>query len=743
MLSQVRESDAGTKYFFQDGAKMRVIFFLAVAMLPLLCSNSVELYSLWNVGKEEVARFLGKQKPIPILFDDANGCFSRNDMETVKEWVLGEGDANSQYGNGLTLLRLSIYHKKPEMAVWLIEHGADINYLSGQWGYSPLQYAISKGSISLVPVLINVGANLDLCNAKDSTALHTAALEHDAAAVEMLLNAGANPLVYDQYGHTPLHRVAVKLRSFEDSELTGDYQLTAKLLIDAGVEIDAPNVIGQTALYNAVDNGAPDLVRLLVKAGADPNFIPPDKRDALFLAVTKGSLELTSALVEAGADMDAVDEYGVTALFKAARDKHFDIATYLVDAGADPTIPVKGGVSALHFAAYGRETELCRKMIAAGAVPDLATDDGATPLLFAAEGIFGTGEQQAYDTLALFLEYDQNVNVANSNSMYPIHYAATAGYIECAKLLLDHGARVDVRTKWGLFPIHNAARYMHKEMVPLLTSDTVRPDIYVAFYLNDVDWFKTMVADGADLNQGFENGHSVLTMAAWTKKKEWVDLLLGLGADVNSAGDDGSTALMKSCVARRKDIALALLDCGADPDQRTYKGASALHIAANYNMAGIVSALLSAGASPNAATSRGETPLHWAATNNDVASANELIIGGADVNVQNEDGETPFFLACKGYSSDLTTAILLLRWSANPCIRDNEGNLPKQNHSPQKTYAEKLADLPPPTYSPSWFGYYSKDHQEVVPHEEDPEPVHVETPEERVARIKNAIGCCE
>lgn len=722
---------------------MRIITLLALVMLPWICSGSVEPYSLKNVGREEISKHLPKRQIPPKLFDRADGCFRSNDMETVKEWVHGEGDVNSQNTYGTTLLKYCVMYENPKFAQWLVDNGADVDLQSGKYGYSPLIYAINKGSVEIVRLLVDAGANLDLRGPDKRTALHHAALEHQADAVEMLLKAGADPLLCGKFGTTPLHNVSFKFRYFERGEITGDFKRTTKLLIDAGVNINAPLHNGKTALYNAVDNEAPEVARLLLDAGADANIVPPDKPDALHLATTKGSLEMVTALVEAGAEIDAVGEHGITAMYRAAADKHFGIVDYLVGAGADPTILVKSGMSVLHRVAGSKETELCRKLIAAGAVPDLVAQDGSTPLLYAAAGMYGTNEQQTYDTLRLLLAYDDNLNVAFSNGMYPIHYTASAGYIECAKLLLLHGASIDVRTESGLLPMHLAARGQHKDLVSLLTNDSVQPDIFVAYRLDDKALFKKLVAQGADINQGFYEGHSILTMAAWHGKEDWLDMLLAMGADVNHAGNNGSTALMKACVNRYTGIAEELLEHGADPDQRTFNNMSALHVAAKNNLTEVVRMLLEAGASPNVQIAWGDTPLHWAAKNNDVDSAKELIIGGADLNVQNDKGETPFFLACKGYTTDLTTACLLLRWSANPCISNNDGDLPKQNHSPRKTYAEKLADQPPPTYSPSWFDWHTKIHPEYNMPIEDQVPIHTETPEERMKRVKEAIGWCK
>ncbi|KAG8346425.1 putative Ankyrin repeats (3 copies) Ankyrin repeat [Trypanosoma vivax] len=75
----------------------------------------------------------------------------------------------------------------------------------------PLSYAVSQGmSERGLHILLRSGANIDAADAtsEKSTALHTACWGEDHSAVGLLLRCGANPLVTDARGRTPLHILA-------------------------------------------------------------------------------------------------------------------------------------------------------------------------------------------------------------------------------------------------------------------------------------------------------------------------------------------------------------------------------------------------------------------------------------------------------------------------------------------------------------------------------------------------------
>ncbi|KAF7504890.1 hypothetical protein GJ744_001611 [Endocarpon pusillum] len=120
-----------------------------------------------------------------------------------------------------------------------------------------------------------------------------------------------------------------------------------RLLLDRGAFPEVRDEFGLTALQQACQAGALDVVALLLQKGADPkssydgdtaastrSISPP--RTPLHLAASHGHLDIVKALLQAGSDLEAsTAEPGATALHLAVKGGHEDVVRYLVELGAE------------------------------------------------------------------------------------------------------------------------------------------------------------------------------------------------------------------------------------------------------------------------------------------------------------------------------------------------------------------------------------------------------------------------
>ena len=106
-------------------------------------------------------------------------------------------------------------------------------------------------------------------------------------------------------------------------------------LIEAGVDINATNIYGETALMEAARYGRSVVANRLIEAGADVNATNIYAETVLMEAARDGFLDLVNILIEAGADVNATDRFGKTALMKAERYGRLAVVNRLIEAGAD------------------------------------------------------------------------------------------------------------------------------------------------------------------------------------------------------------------------------------------------------------------------------------------------------------------------------------------------------------------------------------------------------------------------
>ena len=109
-----------------------------------------------------------------------------------------------------------------------------------------------------VKALLDMGANVDECDERGSTALMTAAQWGHVEVCRLLLERGADVNKSDKQGDTALHEAA-RADEMDAVEVLGEWE---------GVDVDAKNKHGCTALHVASHAGLGAMVKLLVRLGS-------------------------------------------------------------------------------------------------------------------------------------------------------------------------------------------------------------------------------------------------------------------------------------------------------------------------------------------------------------------------------------------------------------------------------------------------------------------------------------------
>ena len=256
---------------------------------------------------------------------------------------------------------------------------------------------------------------------------------------------------------------------------------------------------GRTLLHMAARLHLPDVVRLLVKAGAKLNALDRDGMSPLREAIdvhafdntpakiaerNAGALEIVKLLVDAGANTDGRNRplsslgrigkelYDVP-LARAAQYGNLEVVRYLLDKGANADLASRDGLPPLHTACHYGHPDVVRVLIAGGANVNLPeSPDDVTPLLRAVSPL--DRKEHAAEMVRDLVRAGANVNAADSDGDTPLLRAVNSGNPEVVSLLLSAGADVRSRDSEGDSPLANAVlaagpkRWPLERMAPIV-----------------------------------------------------------------------------------------------------------------------------------------------------------------------------------------------------------------------------------------------------------------------------------
>ena len=153
----------------------------------------------------------------------------------------------------------------------------------------------------------------------------------------------------------------------------------ADVLLAAGPELE---------ILEAAATGRADRVRELLANDPEARHArTPEGFTTLGLAAFLGGPEVVELLLQAGADPDddADNPARVRPVHAAAAARDAASLRLLLEAGADPNARQQAGFTPLHAAAHADEPELAQLLLDHGADPTLTTDDGRDAARIAAD----------------------------------------------------------------------------------------------------------------------------------------------------------------------------------------------------------------------------------------------------------------------------------------------------------------------------------------------------------------------
>ncbi|CAB0044454.1 unnamed protein product [Trichogramma brassicae] len=303
--------------------------------------------------KEDVECLLSESMCIWAEYDESPGKFVRLVVR------VGYRDES-----GNTPLHWALSQGRRYLAAVLLKNGADPN--SDNWkGSSPLHFASKAGNRDAADLAWTLFEHVDYVkhpqglrvSAQDGfgcTPLHFAVNAGNQKLSELLLRRGADPNLPNMNGLTPLHVMCDHRADYDFMEAF--FKTCDK--IPRTVEVNRRDKDGNTPLHIAASHSSNDIVELLLKRNAHPNW-----------ANNAGSTPLHNICTRYGRDYRCSL---VKLFFRINEEKQQAVRVNFQN---------KSGWSPLHYALYHGDGAVAALLLKKGADPNLANAvEGSTPL---------------------------------------------------------------------------------------------------------------------------------------------------------------------------------------------------------------------------------------------------------------------------------------------------------------------------------------------------------------------------
>ena len=525
---------------------------------------------------------------------------------------------NATYCNGEALVHAACTSGSISLVKILEQYNANINMLDNDGG-TALHSTALAGSLTLFKYLVKHHQLDPYCKSNEGTTpLHLAGISGNVNMVEYL--AGISDVNYqDHYGQNVLHKACTN----------GHTDVVEYLIVDKGMVTSVMDNEDCTLLHHAAMSDNLSLVKLLV----DQYQLNPYQGD------TKGRLPVHAAtqkghttivryfIVEKAMDANVIDNEGSTLLHHAAMSDNVSLVKLLVyQYQLNPYQVNIQGYLPVHIAAQKNRTTIVRYFIVEKAMDANVTDNSGLTLL---HHVALTMSDNLSLVKLLVDQYQLNPYQGDTQGCLPVHFAAQRGCTTIVRyFIVEKAMDANVTDNEGLTLLHHAAMSNNVSLVKLLVDQ---------YQLNP---YQGDTKGRLPIHVAAQHGHTTIVRYFIVEK----------AMDANVTDNEGLTLLHHAAMSNNVSLVKLLVDqYQLNPYQGDTKGRLPIHVAAQHGHTTIVRYFIVEKAmDANVTNNESLTLLHHAAMSDNISLVKLLVdqyqLNPYQVNLQ---GRLPIHIAAR------------------------------------------------------------------------------------------------
>ncbi|KAJ5669013.1 Ankyrin repeat-containing protein [Penicillium macrosclerotiorum] len=576
-----------------------------------------------------------------------------------------------------------------------------------------LDHAASYGKTDWVKLLLT--SPLANVNGRSSdTPLFRAGLDHHLETMKLLLRRGADPnkgsvglrshgcvMVPhspDDAPSFPLHAIAGFQTGGESSWGTADAarlqraRECCQVLIDAGANVNAQGLRGNTSLHISASKNLSSVVELLLENGADPSILNDEGKTTLcMIKASKESIPLMETLIKCGLKLDEAHEVSGKVPFHSILESRGPSeqsnASWLSPFVRNWNAQDRDGNILLHHKMaprYRSNAELIAELMKLGADPRRKNNLGEGPMHILAKNWSSFSVEDAQAIFRLFLDAGVDMGASDVEGRIPLLHLVAGmqdghNADQIPNFIREFGANVkavdnDLNGVLHLFLQGEPSESVFFELLelgadPLLVNAAGENTMHILMRSKSakkaaipIKIIKWLSRDGVSSTYQDQHGNTPLHVLCLTDLR----LIPGKGPDSPALDvlldlDDRKAIHMRNnqgllpihlAGAKKEVLLMKLISKGASSTIQTDRRQNLLHIAASACKANNVGFLLDhyreleyLDTFLNQEDENGCTPLHAACKAISQESVSVLMEAGASLDIQDHLGQTPLVLS--------------------------------------------------------------------------------------------------